>query len=108
MAEQVSATLFGGGDPRALSEAAIATLAEEIPFTQTDRAEEYDVIDLAVLAQLAPSKGAARRLLDQGGLSVNGRKLSAGDRTVPLADALLGRHFLLKKGARDFALVRVA
>jgi tyrosyl-tRNA synthetase len=64
------------------------------------------VIDLVVLAQLAPSKGAARRLLDQGGLSVNGRKLSAADRTVRLSETLVGQHLLLKKGARDFALIR--
>ncbi len=106
VAEQVSGLLFGGGDPRELSAPVLAALAAEIPFVRVPVAETYDVVDLFVAAQLAPSRGAARRLLDQGGLSINSRKLSAADRTVALADSLVGQHFLLKKGARDFALIQ--
>jgi tyrosyl-tRNA synthetase len=61
-----------------------------------------------VLARLAPSKGAARRLLEQGGLSVNGRKLTSADRAIPLDALLAGGHLVLRKGARDYALVRMA
>jgi tyrosyl-tRNA synthetase len=61
-----------------------------------------------VTTKLAPSKGAARRLLEQGGLSVSGRRLAAGDRAPQDGDYLAGRYLLLKKGARDYALVRVA
>ena len=34
--------------------------------------------------------------------------LGAGDRTVQDGDYLAGRYLLLRKGARDYALVRVA
>ncbi|MGZ8491381.1 MAG: tyrosine--tRNA ligase, partial [Gemmatirosa sp.] len=53
------------------------------------------------------SKGEARRLLDQGGLTVSGRKLSAAERALASEDLLAGRHLLLRKGARDYALVKV-
>lgn len=105
VAEEVSEILFGGVDPHRLSERALAALAAEIPFARVEPAESYDVVDLAVAAKLAPSRGAARRLLEQGGLSVNGRKLAAANGTVRQEDSLVGRHFLLRKGSRDFALV---
>jgi tyrosyl-tRNA synthetase len=105
VADEVSAILFGGIDPHQLSERALSALAAEIPFAQVEPAESYDVIDLAVSAKLVSSKSGARRLLEQGGLSVNGRKLGAAHGTVALVDSLAGRYFLLRKGSRDFALV---
>jgi tyrosyl-tRNA synthetase len=53
------------------------------------------------------SRGAARRLLEQGGLSVNGVRLGADDKTVAVDRVLPGGHLLLRKGARDWAVVRV-
>ena len=60
-----------------------------------------------VAARVAPSKGAIRRLLEQGGLSVNGRKLAATDRAIARSEALPAGYFLLRKGARDYALARI-
>jgi len=88
----------------------LAALAAEIPsstLASSGAAPDVDTLDAFVTAGLAPSKGAARRLLDQGGLSVNGRKLGSGDRTLPHAEALNGGYFLLRKGARDYALLHV-
>ena len=108
-AAEVSALLFGKGDAASLSPAALAALAAEVPFVEIAAPTEgsFDALDLFVSAQLAPSKGAARRLLEQGGLSVNGRKLRAEERSIGADKMLAGRHLLLKKGARDYALVRV-
>ena len=102
--------LFGRGDPRALSPQALAALAAEIPlsaFQSSGPSADVDTLDAFVAAGLAPSKGAARRLLDQGGLSVNGRKLGVADRALQREEALNGGYFLLRKGARDYALLRV-
>jgi tyrosyl-tRNA synthetase len=52
------------------------------------------------------SKGEARRLLEQGGLTVSGRRLTAGDRALGEGDLLGGGYLLLRRGARDHALVR--
>jgi tyrosyl-tRNA synthetase len=107
-AAEVSATLFGGADPRTLSARALEVLAAEIPYADVPRADAFDTLDLFFAVRIAPSKGAIRRLLEQGGLSVNGRKLPATDRTIPATDALPGGYFLLRKGARDYALARLA
>jgi tyrosyl-tRNA synthetase len=112
VATEVSGLLFGRGDPRALSPSALAALASEIPTSVGSSAgaddAHVDTLDAFVTVGLAPSKGAARRLLEQGGLSVNGRKLGADDRTLRREDALDGGYFLLRKGARDYALLRIA
>jgi tyrosyl-tRNA synthetase len=111
VAREVSRLLFAKGDPRALSAEALAALAGEMPFSEATAPGEglgaLDVAELFVQAGLVKSKGEARRLLDQGGLTVSGRKLSAADRAVTSEDVLAGGHLLLRKGARDYALVRV-
>ena len=114
VAEEVSALLFGGGNARAISPAALDALAREIPFVeQAPRAPEHDpsaapvidALELAVLTNLVKSKGEARRLMQQGGLSVNGAKLAAP--TIERDQLLRGEYVLLKKGARSYALARI-
>ncbi|HEU6451264.1 MAG TPA: tyrosine--tRNA ligase [Gemmatimonadaceae bacterium] len=108
-AAEVSALLFGKREARSLSAGALEALAAEVPFMEIPApdGEAIDALDLFVGAKLAPSKGAARRLLEQGGLNVNGQRLAASDRSIESSELLPGRHLLLRKGARDYALVRL-
>ncbi len=112
VAQELSALLFAKADPHELSPAAVGALSKEMPVAEVARPDAglgaLDVVELFVTAGLAPSKGAARRLLEQGGLTVSGRRLSAGEREVGDGDLLAGRYLLLRKGARDYGLVRVA
>ena len=107
-AEEVSQLLFSKGDPRSLSPDALAMLRREIAFAEHAGDGAADVLDLLVATGLAASKGAAKRLVEQGGVSVSGRKVSMSERTIADADLLADRHVLLRKGARDWALVRLA
>jgi len=61
------------------------------------------VVDALTAGGLAPSGGAARRLVQQSGVSVNNVKLDPADadRLLTAADALHGRYVLLRKGRRD-------
>ena len=69
----------------------------------------FDALKLLTASGLAASNGAAKRLLEQGGVSVNKRKIAAGDRHIASRDALLkGGHVVVGKGKRDFAVLRVA
>ncbi len=108
-AEELSALLFRKGDPATLSPAAFAALAREVPFAEVDAPADgsFDVLALFTGAGLAESKGAARRLLQQGGLTVNGAKLAAAELTIGTDRLLAGGHLLLRKGAREYGLVRV-
>lgn len=113
VAREVSALLFEKADPQGLSEAALTALRAEIPFAKYEApaegapAEGIDVYQCLTLLGIAASRGAAKRLLEQGGISVNGAKLSAADRVVGEDRLLRGRHLLLRKGQREFGLVRV-
>jgi tyrosyl-tRNA synthetase len=115
-AEQVSTFFFGGLEASALSEAAFGILRAEAPFAEVTRdalasdsdPARFDALKLLTASGLAASNGAAKRLLEQGGVSVNKRKLAASDRHVPASDVLLlGGHVVMGKGKRDYALLRV-
>jgi len=110
---EVSGFLFGGLEPTSLSRAALEVLSTEAPFVEVnegDVADEHglDVLRLLVASGLAASNGAARRLLEQGGISVNKRKLGAQERYVPASETLLADGYvILGKGKRDYVVVRV-
>jgi len=102
VAEEVSKVLFGKADPTGLSEPVLKALSREVPYSETQAAS---VIDALVSLGLAASKSAARRLLDQGGVSLNGQRASA-DTSLTSATPLAGGYHLLRKGARDYGLIR--
>lgn len=104
IAEQAAAVLFGGGDPRGLSANVFETLAEEIPFAGV--VAETGIADALVALKLVASKGAARRLLEQGGVYVNGERASTAT-TMSSSAALKGGFQLIRKGARDYGLIKV-
>ena len=115
-AEQVSNFFFGGLDPRELTDDAFAILRAEAPFADVvpaDIASEtdpstFDAFKLLTASGLAASNGAAKRLLEQGGVSVNKRKITSAERHVSASDATLrGGHVVVGKGKRDFAVLRV-
>jgi len=111
-AAEVSALLFGGSDPVALSAQALEALAAEIPFARAKWAQadgdgrSLGLQDALVSAQLATSKSDARRTIQQGGVTVNGVRAS-GDTPVMPEQCLHGSYVLLKKGARNYALLQM-
>jgi tyrosyl-tRNA synthetase len=113
VAQEVSALLFEKADPQGLSAAALGALRDEIPFATYEApaegapADGVDVYECLTRLGIAASRGAAKRLLEQGGVSVNGTKLGAADRVVSEDRLLPGRHLLIKKGQREFGLVQV-
>ena len=60
-----------------------------------------DAISLLVKTGLAPSRGEARRLIQQNGVSANGEKIAAIDVTYG-ADAFGGDGLMLRKGKKVF------
>ena len=59
------------------------------------------VLDLMVKCGLAPSKKEARRLVEQGGVEVNGEKVAAVAASYT-ADDLSGEGLMVKKGKKVF------
>ncbi|MGP9683727.1 MULTISPECIES: tyrosine--tRNA ligase [unclassified Brachybacterium] len=106
-ATAAAAVLFGRGDVRELDEATIVSIARELPGAEV--APTTPLVDAFVEAGIVQSKGAARRGADEGGLSVNGEKLSADTLAQEIGDLQLlpGRHLLLRRGRKNAAMVRL-
>ncbi|MGI6265368.1 MAG: tyrosine--tRNA ligase [Acutalibacteraceae bacterium] len=86
-------SLFGGGANDANTPSTTLT-ADQV-------GDGVSVIDLLVLTGLAPSKGEARRLIQQGGVSVDDVKVTDVMAAVPVSAFDKG-DILLKKGKKVF------
>jgi tyrosyl-tRNA synthetase len=63
-----------------------------------------DALTLAVASGLVASKSEARRLADQGGLSVNGERVT--DATAALPPTVAGRYLVLRAGKKRLVIAR--
>ena len=102
-----AAILFSEWDPHRVKADAFAVLGAEIP-TATLSSESATLVDAVVAAGLAKSKGEARRQIEQGGIYVNQARAKDPNGTLGAGDWLAGGHVLLRKGKKDYALLRRA
>ncbi len=100
-AEEASAILFGG-DPTDASLPAFLTLLNEIPSATVDP-DRPSISGLVHSLGLASSASDARRALAQGGVYLNGRRIT-DDRDLVAGDYLHGLYALVRKGKRAYGL----
>jgi tyrosyl-tRNA synthetase len=101
---RVSGILFGG-DPVHADAATLEAVAREIPTAPWPDAEPRTVTDLAIAAGAAASRGEARRLVEQGGLTLNGRPATDAAASVGTDALLAGRFVLIRRGRRDYRML---
>jgi tyrosyl-tRNA synthetase len=107
--ERSAAVLFGG----ALSDASVDDILmvfDDVPSVTITRVlleAGVAAAELAVTTGLVASKGEATRLIKQGGLYLNDRRLTDERGQVTVADALEGSVIVLRKGQRERRIVRV-
>jgi len=104
---RVSELLFGG-DPAAADAQTLADLAAEIPAAPWPEGEPIDpdqpgldLVAVLILAGTAASRSEARRLVEQGGVHVNGRPARDLEERFTANDLLAGRFLLVRRGKRD-------
>jgi tyrosyl-tRNA synthetase len=106
-AADAAAEVLFGGDPTSAPLDALEVVAREVPTTAIEGGELGAGIDLVSALNrtgLAASNGEARRLLAQGGLAVNGRKVSSDDK-LAASDLLHGFAIVLRKGKSTYHLL---
>lgn len=114
LAWEVTSLIHGKEDAdKALAAARAAFRGEgdatQLPTTEIDRARleaGIGALDLFVASGLAPSKNEARRLIQQGGASVNGRKIE-DERQVFSAKDMVEGAMMLRAGKKRVARVVV-
>ena len=97
-AQTASRNLFAGGG-----------VTGDIPTTtyaKADLDEGKDILTLLVDTKLAASRGEARRLVQQGGVSVNGEKVVAIDKTFTTAEFNEEAALLIKKGKKSYHQIK--
>jgi tyrosyl-tRNA synthetase len=102
-----SRILFGEIDPRAAGPGTWPLLAAELPCIEIDLTTPKSAVELVTLAGLCKSKGEARRLIAQRGISLNGRPLGE-EATAGTEDLLEGRYLWLRRGKKHDAILAVA
>jgi len=104
--QAASAILFGEEQPEVHPQV-FEILAGEIPTTVVEgTADGVTLVDLVARSGLAKSKSEARRSIEQGGIYVNQQRIDDVARTIASADWIGGRNLLLRKGKKQYALLR--
>ena len=96
--EAAKALFVGGGD------------MSNVPATQLSQEDlaggSIGILDLMMKCKLAPSKKEARRLVEQGGVEVDGEKVTDVAASYT-ADQMAGDGLMLKKGKKVFHRVKM-
>lgn len=104
--EHASQALFGRGDLADLDEPTLAAALREAgnnEVVEVPPTGEDSIVDLLVATGLSASKGAARRTIAEGGVSVNNVKIATDEWVPQPSDFLHGRWLVLRRGKRNVA-----
>lgn len=90
-AQQASEALFGGGSDNA-----------NMPSTEITADDlGKSILDIMLIAKLIPSKGEGRRLVQQGGVSIDGKKVDNFNLSIT-EDLFNQNELIIKKGKKVF------
>ena len=104
-ARRISHSLFSG-TLDALTESDFEQLAQDGVPGVTLAKSASGLIDVLVAAGLAKSKSEARGFLQSGSVTVNGHKIEALDHQLSDTERLFGRFSLLRRGKKNYAMIR--
>ncbi len=88
-AENASAALFGGGADMS-----------DVPSVEIEMGSDIGILDFLVATGLFASKSEARRMVEQGGIQIDGTKITDIKHVVCVAD-----EFMVQKGKKVFLKV---
>ncbi len=88
-AEEAAAALFGGGANSA-----------NVPTVEIEMVDDMPVLDFLVATKLFPSKSEARRMVEQGGIQIDGNKITDIRATITVTN-----EYMVQKGKKTFLRV---
>jgi tyrosyl-tRNA synthetase len=110
-AEQASRILFG----EAISNLSLQDVLEvfaDVPSVSLNKSlfegAGLSLVDLVASAGLAQSKGEAKRLIQGGGVYLNNLRVSNIKNSVTLNEAVEGQALILRKGQKEYRLLRIS
>ncbi len=109
-AEQASQALFGG-DIAGLPGEDIQDIFAEVPSSELPKTDlegaGINIVDLLVNTSFLKSKGEARRAISEGGIYLNNQRIGEPNQQVSITNLLDGRFLVLRRGKKNYHLVKV-
>ena len=109
-AQRATQLLFGG-EIAGLGADEIVEVFSDVPSSEISRAalegSGKGVLDLFADAGLCKSRGEARRDIEGGGLSINNVRVADVEAMATLDDTIEGRFLILRKGKKNYHMVRI-
>lgn len=107
-AMRASEILFGG-ELAGVSERTFNEIVGEVPTKELSRDQLNDsglpLVEVLVHSGLSLSKGQARKDIEGGGVYLNNLREPNSQRGITCTDLLFGKHLLLRKGKRNYAVL---
>ncbi len=109
-AKQASDILFGQSSIdvlRSLNEQQLLEVMDGVPQVtgaKAGLAEGIDLITFLAESKVLPSKGEARKMLQNGGISINKEKVTEVDAKIKESHLLNGQYVLIQKGKSNYTL----
>lgn len=109
---KASEILFGSSTAenlKALSERDLLSVFEGVPQAEmslTQLKEGIEIVDFSVEVNAFASKGEARRMIQNNGVSINKEKVDL-EKKMSEGDLLLNKYILLQKGKKNYYLIHV-
>ena len=102
---------FFGGDISDLTADQMEDVLEGSSVTEVNRdqlsGEGIRFSELAISAGAGKSGGDVRRTVDQGGMYLNGEQITDAGRTVGVDDLVEGRLLVIRRGRKNYSLVKL-
>jgi tyrosyl-tRNA synthetase len=103
--------IFFGGEIGNVGESDLLDIFADVPSVEMSKdrlsGEGMPFIELLVHAAIAKSKGDARRAIQGGGIYLNNIRVTDANRLTTMDDSITGKFIVLRKGARNYFLVKL-
>jgi tyrosyl-tRNA synthetase len=103
--ENISQILFNGHIER-LSGEEIEQAFQDVPSVEIDNTDVIGLVDLLLTAQASPSKRQARQDIESGAIYLNGVRITEVDKTLTFEDRLSGKYIVIRRGKKNYYLVK--
>ncbi len=107
-AVQASNVLFGGS-LEGMDDQTLMQIFADVPsltLTQTQLGQGVGLLDVLVEAKLSDSKGKARKLVRQGGIYLNNKRVDSEEMNLGSSDLVGDSTMLLRSGKKKYCLLR--
>lgn len=105
-AKRITAALFSG-DIKSLTADEIEQGFKEMPTYEASR-ESKNIVEWLVELGIEPSKRQAREDITKGAISMNGERVTDLELEVTAEQAIGGRFIIIRKGKKNYSLVKLA